>query len=395
MGLIRNGGGGGVSKASDVDALTRYAKEMSSTHASVVAGVLTGEEALQHLQDDYKVNVLDVLLAHLEDRPKTAPAFLRYVIDHVDGDVTNRSQIMDTVSRSGCGHLLPAEIKDYLDRMEDDEIVSKKQISELIFVYEAAKEKKRGVSDVKNDNPMLSDEIGDPLVNEIGESGESGQPAIVVAANVVLASPMFKTLVIVVVFANAIIIALMTYSSLADKTWLLYMETFVLFLFCLEVAFRFLGELDSPLEFLYRAKHEAVESADNIRHHSHAWSANSIKRIMNGVQGWNCFDILILVLCLGFQSSQFSSLRNFRLVKLLQLTMKIKAMKGTPCSTPPQHLCAQALCTGFGGSLRANVDCRGAVLIIGLADGLRSIVWIMVRQLAAATHISSCERARV
>ena len=348
MGLIRNDGGGGVSKASDVDALTRYAKEMSNTRASVVAGVLTGEEALQHLQDDYKVNVLDVLLAHLEDRPKTAPAFLRYVIDQVDGDVTNRSQIMDTVSRSGCGDLLPTEIKDYLDRMEDDEIVSKKQISELIFVYEAAQDKKRGESDVKNDNPIISDEIGEPLINEIGESGESGQPAIVVAANVVLASPMFKTLVIVVVFANAIIIALMTYSSLADKTWLLYMETFVLFLFCLEVAFRFLGELDSPLEFLYRAKHEAVESADNIRHHSHAWSANSIKRIMNGVQGWNCFDILILVLCLGFQSSQFSSLRNFRLVKLLQLTMEIKAMKGAFKERPwGQHLCAQA-CTSFG-----------------------------------------------
>jgi hypothetical protein len=158
-------------------------------------------------------------------------------------------------------------------------------------------------------------------------------------------SPQHKATVAVLIVASAAISGLMTYPLLAQKQWLLYSEYVIMGLFSLEVILRALamGLTENHFEFFYIPIPTGMLEFKRHNFHSCIFRA---KAVVQGIQGWNCFDLIVVMLCfLPGHSEQYSALRLARLVNLLHIALEIKQLR---------------------------------VLLQGLADGLRSIFYILI-----------------
>lgn len=278
--------------------------------------------------------------------PSTAAGVIRFVVAEL-GDTFSGSEVKAQISSSGFGGLMNKTFLDQLDLLSATEMLSRDGLLDLFYQHHA------------DELPLMPGQFDDrPAAYKPPAPGTcaASYEEVGLKAKHISEHSVFRGMIGLLVLGVVIITGVDTYvpkgdpddaAAIAEKAEAQLIEGVIIFVFFSEVVLKVVAQGMRPWRFLHVRL--AMGTAQYTPHNHMQWVFD-VRFWLKGIQGWNLFDFLVVLVCVaqqtqGADSGSMVVLRMVRLVKVLQIFMEI-------------------------GQIRA--------VLIGLADGLHSLIFILL-----------------
>jgi CRP-like cAMP-binding protein len=347
-GGARGGAAGGAGSAGpgahydehySIERLTAFTKALAKMHATLKSNRTQGKQehqtadkVVEDLRGMWDEMVLEPLAQTMMAAPKpdSAAAVIRFALAQL-GNRFTAAQMRDQISKSGFAPIVHEEFMDELSVVVEGSLLSADEV--LSLFYKTHKPTTDDAGQRKNEEQAV--EGWRVRYTEVAE----------MAAEIERHS-LFRSTIMLLIMAIVVLTAMSTYRTFEDAQWIKVLEAIIVSVFALEVILKLVACGLKPLDFFYVhiTEHEREFTK---AHHSWHYYWQEMIWILTGVQGWNLFDLAIVIICLPISpgGDGMAVLRLLRVVKLLQLLMQVQQIR---------------------------------VVVSGLASGLNALFYIMI-----------------
>lgn len=274
--------------------------------------------------------------------PATSAAVIRFVLSELGPEFTGQEACSSIVA-SGHEALLDPNFVEQVSMIEST--MDKDQLLDIFYEYHS------------DDLPKMPGQITERAKKEVprpkqGSCGESYEK-LGTKAQAISENRVFRAMIGILIVGVVLITGMDANSPRADEaqpsqTWMATAEAIIIVVFVSEVILKVVAHGLRPWRFFLISPLPGV-APYSLHGSLHTWIFN-IRIWFRGIQGWNIFDLAVVIGCVIEQvdeggGSNMVILRMIRLIKVLQLFMEIN-------------------------SIRA--------VLVGLADGLHSLIFILL-----------------
>eukprot|EP01043_Picozoa_sp_COSAG02_P009093 COSAG02_NODE_303_length_25213_cov_126.386199_16_plen_1132_part_00 len=275
------------------------------------------------------------------ESPSTAAGVIRFVVAELGPQFT-AAEVQSQIAASCLGNLLDQEFLLQLGGLDSDETLDKDQLLEMFYAHH------------HNDLPTMPGELIERFTNDppapAPGSCAASYARLGAKAKAISDHRAFRAVIGILIIGVVLITGINTSSAAADgteQTWMQTTEFVIIMVFVTEVLLKVVAEGLMPWRFF----HINVKpgTAPYSPHGHWQWLFN-LRHWLSGLQGWNIFDFVVVVICVMQQVAEQDNgnmvvLRMIRLIKVLQLFMEVDQIRA---------------------------------VLLGLAGGLHALIFILV-----------------
>eukprot|EP01043_Picozoa_sp_COSAG02_P028175 COSAG02_NODE_1696_length_11261_cov_132.993639_7_plen_1022_part_00 len=275
------------------------------------------------------------------ESPSTAAGVIRFVVAELGPQFT-AAEAQTQVAASGFGDLLSKEFLDALGALDGDETLDKDQLLERFYEHH------------HDQMPAMPGEVVERGTKAEPEpaagSCAASYASLAAKAKAITVHRAFRASIGILILGVVLITGMDANSSKGGKSeqaWMQTTEFIIIMVFVTEVVLKVVAQGLRPWRFLHI---NALPGTAPYSPHAHMQWLFNLRYWLAGLQGWNIFDFVVVVICVAQQVASddignMVVLRMVRLVKVLQLFMEVDQIRA---------------------------------VLIGLADGMHSLIFILV-----------------
>jgi hypothetical protein len=314
------------------DLLTSYDKALRGIRKRIdSAGTAPlGKDVLDEATQIFHEELLGPLAQGWTAEPDSAAEVVRYALSQL-GFHFHATELQDQITKSGFGDLVHNRFNVALASFGDQSITR----NDALDAFAAAHDEEAIERAEAAENPKVLQGCAKCYVG-VAE----------ICRNI-MSVVAFKALIWFCICIVVVLTAMTTYEEYREDDRVHTVERVVIALFTFELVLRIVGEGLDPLRFVYVKVEEHQREFHVAGQLSlHYWT-DEMSYIINGIQGWNVFDTVVVITCLpiwGGDSEGMAILRMCRMLKVIQLMLTVPQIR---------------------------------VVLNGLASGLKALVYIL------------------
>lgn len=275
------------------------------------------------------------------ESPSTAAGVIRFVVAEL-GPQFNAAEVQAQIAASGFGSLIDKEFLEQLGGLDANETLDKDQLLEMFYAHH------------HNDLPVMPGELIERFTKDVPAPAPGSCAAsyarLGAKAKTISDHRAFRAVIGILIIGVVLITGIHTNTAAANRTehtWVQNTEFVIIMVFVTEVLLKVVAQGLTPWRFFHV---NAMPGTAPYSPHGHWQWLFNLRHWLSGLQGWNIFDFVVVVICVMQQAAEDDNgnmvvLRMVRLMKVLQLFMEIDQIRA---------------------------------VLIGLAGGLHSLIFILV-----------------
>ena len=271
--------------------------------------------------------------------PSTAAGVIRFVVSELGAEFT-AAEAQSQIAATGFSQLLNREFLDNLSVLDENKTLHQDDLLAIFYEHHA---------DHLPSMPGQATERANKGPPQYPPGGLAERYVrLAEKAKAMSEHRLFRGLIGILIISVVLITGMdVSAHEQNGESWMQTTELVIIMVFVTEVLLKFVAQGLRPWRFFHigMAPGTAPYSPDD----HWQWLFN-LRQWLLGIQGWNAFDFVVVVICVVQQLSNLDSgnmavLRMVRLIKVLQLFMEVDQIRA---------------------------------VLIGLADGLHSLVFILI-----------------